>query len=136
MKIEEDKLPSVNQLTRFRCDYNSKRINEITVKDKKNFLQWIENNKINKEKLNDLFVVNYRLEKDNFISVLSSIILLNNAKEEGQFEKGFVCIDTTYKLTTCRFPLAILSTRDKSRKLMNIGFAILSNEKKIVLYFM
>jgi len=56
---------------------------------------------------------------------------MENTKDEDQLE-GFVYIDTTYKLTAYRFPFAILSTRDKRRRLRNI--VILSNERKIVLY--
>ena len=90
----------------------------------------IENNKIKTDKPNDLFVVDYKLEKNKFIFVLSSLNLLKNALDENQLHKGFACIDVTYKLTTCKFPLAIISTRDKERKLKQIGFTILSEETR------
>jgi len=108
MKVEANLLPTGDQLTRFRAYYKFKRINEVSVKDKATFLNWIATNNYNVEKPNDLFVVNHLLSKESFIFILSSINLLCNAKTEKQLEKGYICIDSTYNLINCKFPLRFL----------------------------
>ena len=126
--IEASKIPNADQLNRFRAYYKEKRLNEITNKDKGTFTQWILENQINKEDLTKCFVVDYILESNKFIFILSSLQLLQNAMIENQYESGYVCIDSTYKLTTCKFPLLIIATRGKDRHLRIIAFAILSHE--------
>lgn len=125
--LDPSKIPTGEQLTRYRCSYKSKRINEITVKDKAGYIKWVEENSLKIEKPNDLFVVNYILAQDNFVFILSSMNMMLNAKGN-QYELGFVSIDSTYKLITCKFPLLIISTRDKKRHSRIIAFAIISNE--------
>jgi len=128
VKVSQKDMPSSEQLTRFRSYYKSKRINEISVKDRAHFVTWSDEHQINADLPNDLIVINYKLKKDELIFVLSSLRLLMNANVEDQYHEGYICIDSTFKLMTCKFPLAIISTRDKRRKLKNIAFAILSNE--------
>jgi len=115
-------LPTVDQINRFRWYYRTTKINQIVVKDKATYTEWVNARKINPEKPNDLFVINHKLDKNNFIFVVSSITLLKNAKKEEQYEEGYVCVDSTYKLMTC------FSTWDKSRKIKIIAFAIVSHE--------
>lgn len=58
-----------------------------------------------------------------FRFVFSTLFLLNMFKS---VEK--VCIDSTYKLNWCEFPLTILGTVDRSKKFHPIAFACTTNE--------
>ena len=100
LKLKDEELPSSEQLTGFRCNFKRKRVNEIVVKDRAHFISWIETHNSDPQKPNELFVISYKLEKNNFTFILSSLAFLKNARDQNQYEKGYACIDSTYKLTT------------------------------------
>ncbi len=100
------------------------------MKDKGSYTQWILAHKFDPERPDSLYVLGYKLEKKDFIFVMSSLTLLKNAKPENQFSEGYVAVDSTYKLLSCKFPVMIFSTRDKNKKHKVIAFAIVSNESR------
>jgi len=129
-KLEEESMPWAAQLNRFRWYYRATKINEIGVKVKSTYIEWIDKNKLNEENPDNLFVIDYKLGPKEFIFVLSSLTLLQNAISEDQYVEGYACVDSTFKLMNCKFPLAIFSRRDKAKKHRVIAFAILSAETK------
>ena len=129
-KIEHSLLPSNEQLNNYRFYYKSKKINEIAVKNKKHFLEWIDANKFNEQTPNNLFVIDYALAKDKFIFILSSISLLKTVIDQSHIMPGNLSIDATYKLINCKFPLIIIGCEDLCHQFHCIGFSIVSNEDK------
>ena len=126
--ITEDKLPTATQLINFRYYYRNKVINQVPVKDKAHFTKGIQDNSFEASKSKDLFVLDYVLKQDQFIFVMSSLNLLNNAIDLSNFMPGNLCIDATYKLITCKFPLIVMGVEDKCHNLHTIAFDIVSKE--------
>ena len=127
-KIENSKLPSIDQLNNFRGYYKDKKINEICIKEACYFIRWINTYAYDSVKSDELFVLDYVLKPEQFIFILTSSKLLCNAKKNYNIGPINLCIDATYKLISCKFPLVIIGTEDLTHGFHPIAFAIVNRE--------
>ena len=130
LKLKDEELPFSEQLTRFRCNFKRKRVNEIAVKDRAHFISWIENHNSDPQKPNELFVVNYKLQKNNFIFILCSLVWLWRFSG---LELFFLCWDRCWR-SIVLFDHVLWICRDLSPRWSCIRERVLSLEGKVSEY--
>lgn len=73
----------------------------------------------------------YLLEQKNFILVVASKNLLNNAKIQAETtNESFVATDSTHKLISCQFKFSTFMTINYSHKAADFAYMIHSHEDR------
>ena len=128
-KVDKKLIPTIEQIKNYRYYYQKNKINEICSKTRSVYELWINGHKFNESNFQELFVLDHSINKDNFIFIFSSILLLQQIDTHQKL--GYtqnLSIDATYKLISCKFPLVIMGIEDSSRYFHPICFAIVSTE--------
>jgi len=133
----EEIIPTGKQLSNRRTYLTQSLLGELAKNTKGGFFQWLNNHEVKFEnaKSHDLIIISHQLTKDNFILIVSSQSLLNNAATESINGEGFLALDTTHKLISCQFKFTTITTATINQEMADIAYVIHSNEDSTTFTF-
>lgn len=130
-KIESSLIPTNSQISDRRYYLKNIILGELKKNTKGGFLNWYEENNSKFQDCGDheLIIVNYLLEKDNFILLITTKGLLKNAINQSNItRKAFIAIDATHKIVSCRFRFSTFATCTLNQEIADIAYMVHSSE--------
>lgn len=89
----------------------------------------MEKNKFDINEPNKTGVLNYMIDSNHFLVVMSNFYLLRAAKDQLLESEAFCCQDATYKLLECDFPYTIFGIGRKFEHKFNIVATLISDKE-------
>ena len=128
--FDENVIPTGKQLSNRRTYLIKVLLKELASNTEGGFYSWLEKNKndFNKAGLHDMIVIDNKLIDNNFVLIVSSKALLQNALKESQEGVGFLALDSTHKLVNCQFKLTTITTASIEHEIADIGYVLHAHE--------
>ena len=81
--------------------------------------------------IDDIIIIYKKVKPDDFILIMLTKGLLRNAAKESVEGQGFLCLDSTHKLISCRFMFSTLISATISKEASDIANVIHSSEARV-----
>lgn len=122
----ENLIPENDQMTNRRSYMKKKILGGLVSNKAGGFYKWIKDRSINFQEadMHTLIILADDLSDDDFKLVLTTRALLQNAVKESKEGFGFMCMDTTHKLVTCRFKFTTIATATVNDEIADIGYIL------------
>jgi len=125
--VPESAIPEEKQLTNRRYYLKKEILKELNTNTKGGFTKWLNKHSIEYKKAEEhrMLVIASKLDKNNFILVLSTKAMLNNLILQAQGSNySFLSLDATHKLMSCQFKLSTFATSTFSAQIADVIYEI------------
>jgi len=108
-------------------------LGDLANKTEGGFFTWLEKHNIDflDAQIDDIIIIYKKVKPDDFILIMLTKGLLRNAAKESVEGQGFLCLDSTHKLISCRFMFSTLISATISKEASDIANVIHSSEARV-----